>query len=57
MLYLLLLPAAADSQAAAGVIDHLRGELEEARAAKQQKGKLAGWLASKDKQQQQQRPR
>ncbi|KAF6261998.1 Septin-domain-containing protein [Scenedesmus sp. NREL 46B-D3] len=35
-------------QAAAGVVEHLRAELDEARAAKQQKGKLATWLA-KDK--------
>ncbi|WIA22604.1 hypothetical protein OEZ86_009587 [Tetradesmus obliquus] len=40
-------------QAASGVIEHLRAELEEARASRQQKGKLAAWLA-KDKQQQQQ---
>jgi hypothetical protein len=44
-------------QAASGVIDHLRAELEEARtAAKQPKSKLAGWLA-KDKDKQQQRAR
>jgi hypothetical protein len=42
--------SAAVLQAATGVIDHLRAELEEARTPKQQKGKLATWLA-KDKQQ------